>query len=86
MIEDKIKDLISGPVNDMGITIDSIVYEKEGSNYFLRIVIDRDKAIDIDTCVEVTHVVDPLLDQANIIDGSYILDISSKEKGEIKDE
>ena len=82
MIEEKVRELIEKPINDMGIVVDSVVYEKEGSNYFLRIVIDRDRSIDVDTCVEVTHVVDPLLDKANIIDTSYILDISSKEKGD----
>lgn len=82
MIETKVRKLIEEEVTKMGITIDSIIYEKEGSNYFLRIVIDRDKIIDIDTCVEVTRVINPLLDEANIIEDSYILDISSKEKGE----
>ena len=82
MIEQKVRKLIEEEVNKMGITIDSIIYEKEGSNYFLRIVIDRDKIIDIDTCVNVTRVINPLLDEANIIEDSYILDISSKEKGE----
>lgn len=82
MIEKKVRELIEEEVSKMGITIDSVVYEKEGSNYFLRIVIDRDKIIDIDTCVEVTKVINPLLDNLDIIEDSYILDISSKEKGE----
>ena len=82
MIEQKVRKLIEKPVSEMGITIDSIVYEKEGSNYFLRIVIDRPQPIDIDTCVEVTHVINPILDKNNIIEDSYILDISSKEKGD----
>lgn len=82
MIEEKVRNLIEKKVNDMGVNIDSIEYVKEGSNYFLRIVIDRDKPIDIDTCVDVTNVINPLLDEANIIDDSYVLDISSKEKGE----
>ena len=83
MIEDNVRKLIEEPVNNMGIKIDSIVYEKSGNQYFLRIVIDRDEMIDVDTCVEVTHVIDPLLDKADFIKDSYILDISSKEKGEI---
>lgn len=83
MIEQRVRELLEDEVAKMGITIDSIVYEKEGSNYFLRIVIDRDKIIDIDTCVEVTKVINPLLDEANIIEDAYILDISSKEKGEL---
>lgn len=82
MIEKKVRELIEDEVSKMGIRIDSVTYEKEGSNYFLRIVIDRDKIIDIDTCVEVTKVINPLLDDLDIIEDSYILDISSKEKGE----
>lgn len=82
MIEKKVRELIEDEVAKMGIRIDSVTYEKEGSNYFLRIVIDRDKIIDIDTCVEVTKVINPLLDDLDVIEDSYILDISSKEKGE----
>ena len=82
MIEKRVRTLIEDEVSKMGIVIDSVVYEKEGSNYFLRIVIDRDKIIDIDTCVEVTKVINPLLDDLDVIEDSYILDISSKEKGE----
>lgn len=81
-MENKVRSLIEEEVNKMGVKIDSIVYEKEGSNYFLRIVIDRDEAIDIDTCVEVTDVINPLLDKADFLNDSYILDVSTKEKGE----
>ena len=81
MIENKVRELIEKPINDMGIILDSVEYIKEGNNYFLKIVIDRDKIIDIDTVVDVTHVVNGILDKNDIISDSYILDISSKEKG-----
>ena len=80
-MEEKIKKLLEEEVGKLGVSIDSVVYEKEGSNYFLRIIIDRDEPIDIDTCVEVTNVINPLLDSANYIQDSYILDVSTKEKG-----
>lgn len=80
-MEEKVRKLIEGEVNKLGISIDSVVYEKEGGNNFLRIVIDRDEIIDIDTCVEVTNIINPLLDQSDIISDSYILDVSTKEKG-----
>ena len=82
MIEKKVREIVSEEVSKLGVTIDNVTYEKEGSNYFLRITIDREKPIDIDTCVLVTKVINPLLDEADIIKDSYILDISSKEKGE----
>lgn len=83
MIEEKVRELIEQPVNDMGILIDSVEYIKEGNNYFLKIFIDRDKIIDIDTVVDVTRVVNDILDENDIISDSYILDISSKEKGDM---
>ena len=82
MIEKQVRDLIEGPIQEMGIDVDNVEYVKEGSNYFLRITIDRAQPIDVDTCVEVTHVVNPILDEADNIKDSYILDIYSKEKGD----
>lgn len=80
-MEKEIKELLEESVSKLGIIIDSVEYVKEGSNYFLRIVIDRDEIIDIDTCVEVTNIINPILDSSNIINDSYILDVSTKEKG-----
>lgn len=81
-MEERVRKLLEKPLEEMGISIDQVVYEKEGNNFFLRIVIDREQIIDIDTCVEVTHIVNPILDKSDLIKDSYILDISSKEKGE----
>lgn len=80
-MEEKVRKLIEEEVNKKGIEIDSIKYEKEGNNYFLKIVIDRDTAIDIDTCVEITNIINPLLDEVDFINDSYILDVCTKEKG-----
>ena len=80
-MEEKIRNLIEGEVLKLGVSIDSVEYVKEGQNYFLRIVIDWDEPIDIDMCVEVTNVINPLLDNIDFIDDSYILDITTKEKG-----
>ena len=82
MIEEKVRNLIEKEVNALGVNIDSIAYEKESGNYFLRIIIDSDEGIDIDKCVEVTKLVNPLLDDADLIEESYTLEIWSKERGE----
>ena len=80
-IEKKVRNLVEEKVNEIGVTIDSVIYEKEGNNYFLRITIDREVPIDVDTCVEVTNIINPILDENDIIEESYILDVSSKERG-----
>lgn len=80
-IVSKVRELIEKDVNDAGYKVDEILYEKEDGNYFLRVIIDANKIIEIDDCVIVSKIVNPLLDQADLIKDSYILDVCSKEKG-----
>ena len=80
-ILDEIKGLIEGPMKEMDITIDSIEYVQENNYYFLKIVLDKVNGIDLDTIVEATNVINPILDEHDLIKDEYILDISSKERG-----
>ena len=80
-IVDKVTKLIEKDVNDAGYIVDEITYEKEDGNYFLRVVIDANKIIEIEDCVNVSKIINPLLDEADLIKDSYILDVCSKEKG-----
>lgn len=82
-LEEKVKELLTNDLEKIGIRIDNVEYLKEGSNMILRVVIDRDEIIDIDKCVEATNVINPLLDNSDLLDDSYILDVTTKEKGEI---
>lgn len=77
---ERVKELISDPLKNIGFKLDSVSYEKEGSNYFLRVVIDKNGIIDINDCISATKAIDPLLDTIDTND-SYILDVCSKEKG-----
>ena len=38
-MEEKVRNLIEKEVNNMGISISDIIYEKEGNNYFLRMAL-----------------------------------------------
>lgn len=81
MVEEKVRSLIEKVITENDYILDSVEYVKEDSNMFLRIVIDKNGIIDIDDCVNVSKLINPILDDANIIDESYILDVCSKEKG-----
>lgn len=80
-IASKVRDLIEKDVNENGYIIDEVLYVKEDGNYFLRVVIDKNGVIDVEDCVTVTRIVDPILDTVDYITDSYILDVCSKEKG-----
>lgn len=80
-IVDKVRPLIEPVIMENGYRIDELLYVKEGSLYFLRVVIDKDGMIDIDDCVKVSKLINPILDENDPISDNYILDVCSKEKG-----
>lgn len=77
----RIRELIEPSMKEMDIVVDSVTWEKEGKYNFLKIVLDKVNGIDMDTIVEATHKINPIMDEYDLIDEEYILDISSKERG-----
>ena len=68
-------------MNKEDIIVCSVSYEKENNYNFLKIVLDKVNGIDLDTIVEATNIINPLLDEYDLISEEYVLDISSKERG-----
>ena len=64
-------------VEGMGLRLWDVRFEKEGPDWFLRILIDRDDPLDTDTCEAVSRAIDPLLDEADPIEQSYYLEVGS---------
>ena len=62
---------------ELGYEIWDVEYVKEGSDYFLRITIDSPDGITIDDCEAMHRAIDPVLDEADPIEDSYHLEISS---------
>ena len=69
--------LLEKTIVDMGYMLWDLEYVKEGSDYYLRITIDKEDGITIDDCEAVHQAVDPLLDEADPIPDSYHLEVSS---------
>lgn len=82
-IEKIVKDEIEDEINKLNIELKDVKYECENGVYYLRIFIDKNPFITIDDCVLVTNTINPILDKIDVIDNSYMLDVSSIEKGRI---
>lgn len=80
MIEE-ITELLKPIIEENGFILDEVIYEKEGSTWFLRVIIDKGGYINVDDCVLVCKLINPVLDEKDLIKESYILDVCSKEKG-----
>ena len=72
-----VETLVRPTVEVMGLRLWDVRFEKEGPDWFLRVLIDRDEPLDTDTCEAVSRAIDPLLDEADPIEQSYYLEVGS---------
>lgn len=69
---------IAEPIaQSLGLEIWDVRFEKEGADWFLRIFIDKEGGVSIDDCVDMSHAIDKPLDEADPIEQSYCLEVSS---------
>ena len=64
-------------LEEMGLLLWDVVYEKEGSGWYLRYYVDREGGIDINSCEAFSRAVEKALDAADPIEGSYTFEVSS---------
>ena len=76
-IKETVRELIEPAVSELGYRIWDVSYQKIGADYHLEITIDSDDGIGIEDCERVHRVIDPMLDEADPIEGFYYLEVSS---------
>lgn len=76
-IEERVEELISKPIINLGYELYDVEYAKEGKDYFLRIFIDKPEGISLEDCEKVNNAINDLLDEADYIKEQYFLEVSS---------
>lgn len=76
-IEEKVENLLTPIIREIGYEIYDVEYVKEGKDFFLRIFIDREEGIDLEDCEKVNNAITDVLDKENYIKDSYFLEVSS---------
>ena len=73
-----VETLVRPTIEGMGLRLWDVRFEKEGPDWFLRVLVDRDEPLDTDTCEAVSRAIDPLLDAPEFDSlPSYTLCVSS---------
>lgn len=75
-MKEKILEAIENPLSEIGIKVYDISFEKEDGVDTLFIKLDGE--VDTDTCIKASEIINPIVDELDIIDGEYVLDICSK--------
>ena len=64
-------------VEGFGLKLWDVEYVREGADWFLRIYIDKEDAVDINDCEKVSRALDPILDEEDPIPDSYTFEVCS---------
>ena len=81
-MEEKIKSLISDAISELGLSVSSVYDTNEEGVKTRNIELDSDSIIDVEKITLATKIINPILDNTNLLDDIDVLDIHSKEKGE----
>ncbi len=73
----RVEEIVKPYAEELGLSIWDVTFKKEGTDWYLRIFIDREGGVSIDDCVDLTHAVSKPLDEADPISQNYMLEISS---------
>ena len=77
----KITEIVAGfarpVVEEKGCSLWDVEYVREGSDYFLRLYIDKEGGVDISDCEAISRAVDPILDEKDPIPESYHFEVCS---------
>ena len=77
MKQDKLSELLSPIVEDLGYRFWGLEYQVRKADALLRIYIDHENGISVDDCAKVSHEVSGILDVEEPITMAYILEVSS---------
>ena len=64
-------------VEAQGCELWDVEYVREGSEYFLRLYLDKEGGVDINDCEAVSRAMDPILDEKDPIPTSYHFEVCS---------
>lgn len=64
-------------VKSLNLHLVDVEYVKEGSDYFLRVYIDKEGGVNIEDCRATSRAIETVLDEKDIIQDAYTLEVSS---------
>lgn len=76
-VESAVRALLAPVIEGEGYELVEVEYKKEGKNWILRLFIDHEKGIGLDDCQKISGAVDGILDEADPIPHTYLLEVSS---------
>jgi len=76
-VKQELQLLIEKKLGELGVELVDLEFKREAAGRVLRLFIDEPGGVDLNRCEQVSQALSSLLDEADIIKGSYFLEVSS---------
>ncbi|WBW50675.1 ribosome maturation factor RimP [Peptoniphilus equinus] len=73
----KVKDIAEPHAANLGYELVDVTFQKGSKHDLLSIFIYKKEGISLDDCADMTHAIEDELNQADVIQGAYYLEVSS---------
>lgn len=81
-MKEKIANLVNDAIKELNLHVDDAFIKEEEGVLSLNIILDSADVIDLNLITEASRIINPIIDEADLVETEYVLDISSKEKGD----
>ncbi len=76
-ITDQVEELVQPILDDLGLELVDLVYQRESRGWMLRFFLDKEGGINLDDCASASREISAILDVEDVIGTAYTLEVSS---------
>jgi len=76
-IEERAREAVMPVIEQNGLKLWDVCFEKEGAMWYLRILVDKDGGIDSDECEDISRPINEIIDRQDFIGKVDILEVGS---------
>jgi len=76
-VETDIREAVEAAVEDAGLLLVELKQRQVGRRLLLRVFVDRQDRVTIDECMRLSRSIEESLEQNLVIEGSYVIEVSS---------
>lgn len=81
-MKEKVKNALDAKILDLGMFVTDVYMSTEEGVKTLNVELGSDDVIDVTRITEASKIINPIIDELDLVDGEYVLDIHSKVKGD----
>ncbi len=85
-MKEEVKSRVDSAIKSLNMFVSDVYISTEDGVKNLNVELDSNEIIDVERITEASKIINPIIDELDLIEDEYVLDIHSKVKGDGEDE